>query len=132
MRYSPINEPAWRWKPERGNIEWHEPRPKVNWNSNSSLAPLPTDAPGQERKGGRIERAAQRDPVGDQIPTTTTSKCSFSRVLEIPVQRFLDSGTQRVECPDCHALRAITPRNGMLRYPPHDRRKTRTPQVEPR
>ena len=95
-------------------------------------APLVTDAPGQERKGGRIERAAQRDPVGDQIPTTTTSKCSFSRVLEIPVQRFLDSGTQRVECPDCHALRAITPRNGLLRYPIHDKRKTQTPQTEPR
>jgi hypothetical protein len=87
---------------------------------------------GREPKGGRIERAAQRDPVGDQIPTTTTSKCSFSGILKIPVQRFLDSGTQRVECPDCHALRAITPRNGVLRYPLHDRRKTSTPHTEPR
>jgi len=28
-------------KPERENTEWHEPKPKVNWNSNRSLAPLP-------------------------------------------------------------------------------------------
>ena len=63
---------------------------------------------------------------------TTTSKCSFSGVLEISAQRFLDSGPQGVECPDCRALRAITPRNSILRYSPYDRRKTRTPQTEPR
>jgi hypothetical protein len=44
---------------------------------------------GQERKGGRIERAAQRDPVGDQIPIRssllvmrkylTISYCTFYR-----------------------------------------------------
>src|SRR5712692_2284002 len=39
MRYSPINEPAWRWKPVLGNTEWHEPRPKVNGNSNGCSAP---------------------------------------------------------------------------------------------
>lgn len=91
-----------------------------------------TPTGGETRKRGRIERAAQRDPVGDQIPTTTTSKCSFSEVLEISTQRFLDGGTERVECPDCHALRAITPHNGILRYPRHDRRKTQMPQTEPR
>lgn len=91
-----------------------------------------SDGSGRERKGGRIERAAQRDPVGDQIPTTTSSKCSFSEVLEISAQHFLDSGIERVECPNCHALRAITPHNGVLRYPRHDRRKKQTPQTEPR
>ena len=93
---------------------------------------LVTDAADRERKGGRIERAAQRDPVGDQIPTTNMRKCSFSGMLEIPSHRFLESGIERAECPDCHALRQITPRKGIFRYPPHDKRKTRVPQTEPR
>lgn len=83
-------------------------------------------------EGGRIERAAQRDPVGDQIPPMNASKCSFSGVLEIPSQQFLDSGIERIECPNCHALRQATPRKGVLRYPPHDKRKTRTSQTEQR
>jgi hypothetical protein len=53
----------------------------------------------------------------------TSSKCSFSEVLEISAQHFLDIGIERVECPNCHALRAITLHNGVLRYPRHDRRK---------
>ncbi|GAC1347607.1 MAG: ATP-binding protein [Ktedonobacteraceae bacterium] len=44
--------------------------------------PVPANAPstpetGREPKGGRIERAVQRDPVGDQIPPANMSKCSF-------------------------------------------------------
>lgn len=91
-----------------------------------------TGVSGRERMGSRIERAAQRDPVGDQIPPTHTSKCSFSGVLEILLQRFQKSGIERAECPDCHALRQVTLRNGILRYPPHDKRKTRTVQTEQR
>jgi hypothetical protein len=90
------------------------------------------DVPSRERKGSRIERVAQRDPVGDQIPATNTSKCSFSGVLEIILQRFQESGIERAECPDCHALRQITLRKDILRYPPHDKRKTRTVQTEQR
>jgi energy-coupling factor transporter ATP-binding protein EcfA2 len=91
-----------------------------------------TDVSGRGGKGNRIERAVQRDPVGDQIPLTNTGKCSFSGVLEIPSQRFQESGVERAECSDCHALRQITPRNGVLRFPSHDKRKTRTVQAEPR
>src|SRR6266536_2917622 len=39
MLYSPINEHVWRWKSEPGNTELHEPRRKVNWNSNGCSAP---------------------------------------------------------------------------------------------
>jgi len=82
----------------------------------------------------RIERAATRDPVGDQAPTGNTSKCPFSGApIEIQVQRYRSSGIARVECPHCHALRQPTiSRNGALRYPLHDKRKTRTLQTEPR
>ena len=55
-----------------------------------------TPGTGREPKGDRIERAAQRDPVGDQILPTNTSKCSFSGVLEILSHRFLESGIARV------------------------------------
>jgi hypothetical protein len=94
--------------------------------------PDPPPAFGQGQGGGRIERVAQRDPVGDQIETANTSKCSFSGVLEILSQQFLDSGIGRIECPNCHALRLVTPRKGVLRYPSHDKRKTRTPQTDQR
>ncbi len=56
----------------------------------------------------------------------------FSTPISLLAQRLLESGVERVECPDCHALRQITPRNGILRYPTHDKRKTRVPQTEPR
>ncbi len=83
-----------------------------------------TDETGQEQKGNRIERAAQRDPVGDQILPVPPRKCSFSGVLvEILSQHYLSSGIERVECPDCHALRQATPRNGVIRYPSHEKRK---------
>ncbi|HEU5381741.1 MAG TPA: hypothetical protein VFV38_40495 [Ktedonobacteraceae bacterium] len=95
-----------------------------------SAAPTPPAMPAesQEHKGGRFARAAQRDPVGNQILTANTSKCTFSGVvLELSTQRFLDSGIKQVECSTCHALRGLTPHKGILRYPSHDRRKTQTP-----
>jgi hypothetical protein len=49
-------------------------------------SPAPPGTPGKEHS--RIERAAQRDPVGDQIPTANTRKCSFSGVLELSEQRY--------------------------------------------
>ena len=54
----------------------------------------------------RIERAASRDPVGDQVPAGNALKCTFSGVLSIAPQHFLDSGISRVECASmcCDAL----------------------------
>src|SRR5205807_7500506 len=34
MRYSPINEPVWKWRLERENIEWREQKPKTSRNCN--------------------------------------------------------------------------------------------------
>jgi hypothetical protein len=54
----------------------------------------------------RIERAASRDPVGDQVQAVNALKCTFSGVLSIAPQHFLDSGISRVECASmcCDAL----------------------------
>jgi len=81
----------------------------------------------------RIEREAFRDPIGDQVPTRKmTLKCSFSGVISIDPKRFLDSGIALVECPERARMRSLSPRNGVLRFPSHDKRKMRTLQIERR
>src|SRR6266699_3979255 len=38
MRYSPINEPVWKWKLGLGKIEWREQKPKASRNCNDCSA----------------------------------------------------------------------------------------------
>src|SRR6266566_3539715 len=61
-------------------------------------------------KPTRIERAASRDLVGDQVPAVNSRKCTFAGVVEIEPKRFLESGIKLVECPDC----ACAPWNHMV------------------
>jgi AAA domain len=115
-----------------------------------NLAPLPGTAPLEQSANGtsdlsafpkgavstgsktRIERAATRDLVGDQVKTVKTLKCTFPGEVSIEAKRFLESGIKLVECPNCASTRSLSPRNGVLRFPSHDQRKTRTPNQEPR
>ena len=94
--------------------------------------PAVSDPTPRPRTRARIARAARRDPVGEQVSAVPTKKCPFSGVVEIAPQRFLTSGITGVECPDCAARRSLVLRNGVLRFPSHDQRKTRTPQTERR
>jgi len=80
----------------------------------------------------RVERAAARDSVGDQVQMRNSPKCAFSGVVSIDLKRFLDSGVRLVECPDCARTRTLSPRNGVLRFPAHSKRKTRTPVTSQR
>ena len=101
-------------------------------NGASSLGATP-DTTKSTHRNTRIEREAFRDSVGDQIPTgKTTLKCSFSGVISIDSKRFLDSGISLVECPQCARMRSLEPRNGVLRFPSHDKRKIRTPNTDQR
>jgi AAA domain len=84
------------------------------------------------RKPTRIERAASRDLVGDQIPAVKALKCTFAGTLEIEPRRFLESGIKLVECPNCASTRSLSPRSGILRFPSHDKRKTHTPNTDRR
>jgi hypothetical protein len=84
------------------------------------------------RKPTRIERAASRDLVGDQLQAVNALKCTFAGVVEIEPKRFLESGIKLVECPDCARTRSLSPRKGVLRFPSHDKRKTRTPNTDRR
>jgi len=68
----------------------------------------------------------------EQVLTRNSPKCTFSGVVSIELKRFLDSGVALVEYPDCARTRTLSPRNGVLRFPSHDKRKTRTPNTEQR
>ena len=80
----------------------------------------------------RVERAAARDSVGDQVQTLISPKCTFSGVVPIELKHFLDSSVALVECPNCARTRSLEPRSGVLRFPAHDKRKTHTPNTEQR
>jgi hypothetical protein len=80
----------------------------------------------------QIERAATRDLVGDQVRTAKTLKCTFAGRVEIEPKRFLESGIKLVECPNCASTRSLSPRNDVLRFPSHDKRKTHTPNTDQR
>ncbi len=95
-------------------------------NGASALGATPEMA-SRTRTRSRIEREAFRDPVGDQV--VNALKCSFSGVLSIELKQFLDGGISLVECPDCARMRSLSPRNGVLRFPSHDKRKRRTPNT---
>jgi hypothetical protein len=63
----------------------------------------------------------------EQEHTSTSPKCTFSRmVLPIDLKRFTASSVTSVECPDCGRTRSLSPVKGVLRFPPHDRRKMQT------
>src|SRR6266581_1074080 len=100
-------------------------------NGASASKPLPDRLPGVHGHT-RVERGAARDPVGDQVLTRNSSKCTFFGIVPIGLKRFLDSGVALVECPDCACTRTLEPRGGVLRFKPHDRRKTTTPDTGPR
>jgi hypothetical protein len=100
-------------------------------NGASALGATPEVA-GRTRTRSRIEREAYRDPIEDQIQVVNALKCSFSGVLSIELKQFLDSGIRLFECPECARMRSLSPHNGVLRFPSHDKRKRRTPNTDPR
>jgi hypothetical protein len=99
---------------------------RANDVTTSSTAPFDTRMTNQRK---RIERAPSRDFVGGQIRAGNAMKCSFSGVLGIKPLLFLESGVSRVECPECAAMRSLELRGEVLRFPSHDKRKTRTLQT---
>ncbi len=109
-----------------------------------SVEAPPSESTGQEQASGtEPEREAVQalqqqnttetvETVGEQAQTVKTPKCTFSGVISIELQRFLDSGIRLVECPDCARTRSLSPHKGVLRFPSHEKRKTHTPNTEPR
>ena len=86
----------------------------------------------EQASSAQNAHATSRDAVGDSARPAKPTKCMFSGVVPIELQRFLDSGVALVECPDCASTRTLEPHRGVLRFKSHDKRKTTTPNTEPR
>jgi hypothetical protein len=90
---------------------------------------LPPSLGGSRRVG---ERAPGRDPVGEVQPEGGPTRCSFAGMIELSPRQMAEAGVSRIECPECLAMRALTSQGATVRFPPHDKRKTRTPHREVR
>src|SRR5215469_4437266 len=53
-----------------------------------------------------------------------------SHKIELSPRQMTEAGVLRVECPECLTMRALTPQGATVRFPPNDKRKTRTPHRE--
>jgi hypothetical protein len=78
------------------------------------------------------ERAGSPDGQSAVPQFSKPVKCTFSGVMPIDLQQFLDSSVPLVECPDCTSTSALSPHNGIIRFKSHNRRKTRNLTTEPR
>jgi hypothetical protein len=88
-------------------------------------APAPTPTP-------RIERAPARDPVGTGLSAPPANRCPFRGLLALGPVAIQIAGMAKVECPECTTMRSLPLRGDTVRFPPHDKRKTRTPPREAR
>lgn len=92
---------------------------------------VPTEQVGQALSA-QDEQTTRSFAQGDKKQLSKPTKCTFSGVVSIELQHFLDSGVALVECPDCASTRSLSPRKGILRFQSHDARKTRTPNTDRR
>jgi hypothetical protein len=65
--------------------------------------------------------------VRNTVLPAKPGKCTFSGIVSIDLKRFEESGVALVECPGCGRTWTLSPRGGLLRFKPHDKRKTTTP-----
>jgi len=87
----------------------------------------------EEQAGQKTEeRASSNDGYSAVTQPTKSVKCTFSGVVPIDLQQFLDSGVSLVECPDCTSTSSLSPHKGVLRFASHKRRKTRSTSTESR
>jgi hypothetical protein len=91
---------------------------------------VPTAPP--PRPSTRIERSTHRDPVGEQVLTGNTAKCSYLGTIEVTRRQFQESGVLCVECPNCGARRNFKSPKDQPHFPSHPRRKSPPPKGERR
>jgi DNA polymerase III delta prime subunit len=94
-------------------------------------APMPLHGPSAPPRR-RIERAPARDPVGGGLSAPSASKCAFRGLIALVPAAMREAGVAKVECPECTTMRSLPLRGETVRFPPHDKRKTRTPPREAR
>ncbi|HEU5097938.1 MAG TPA: ATP-binding protein [Roseiflexaceae bacterium] len=94
--------------------------------------PAATSAAPQRSGGRRGVRAPQRDRVGESAPQVEARRCTFAEVLPLSAAEMVAAGVTKVECPECATVRTLQPRGVTVRFPSHQRRKTRTASSETR
>lgn len=72
------------------------------------------------------------ETVREQAGISKPLKCTFPGVVSIDLERYLSSSTHLIECPGCGRVRTLSPKNGVLRFSSHDRRKKEIPHTEQR
>src|SRR5437660_1025423 len=102
------------------------PHPPLSMSA--PTAPLP----GHAHASSRIERASYRDPVGEQVVITTSTKCSYLGIIEVTRRQFQEAGTTCVECPTCGARRTLKSPKDRPHFPSHPLRKSPPPKGERR
>ena len=112
-------------------------RPSTVPMSSSPHSPLSTSAttsplPPKSHATSRIERASYRDPVGEQVVTGTSAKCSYLGEISVTRRQFQEAGTACVECPTCGARRTLKSPKDRPHFPSHPRRLTPPPKGERR
>jgi energy-coupling factor transporter ATP-binding protein EcfA2 len=111
-------------------------RPSLVPRSSPSPPPLSngaTTSPSPSKShSSRIERAAHRDPVGEQVLAGTSSKCSYLGLIEVSSRQFQETGTTCVECPTCGARRTLKAPKDQPHFPSHPRRLSPPPKGERR
>jgi hypothetical protein len=81
---------------------------------------------GKDPERQTVSENERRDP-SQTVETSTSPKCTFSRtVAAIDLKRFTASGVTSVECPLCGRTRSLSPVKGVLRFLPHEPRKSQT------
>lgn len=78
-------------------------------------------------KGNRIERAPQRDPVGESAIASPSGNCPGSGpVLDLDVHRFTQSAVVHVQCPQCGSARKGSLKKEHIVCPPHEKLRGRS------
>ncbi len=104
-----------------------QPR-RTTISDGATTIPLPP----KPRSSSRIERAAHRDPVGEQVLTGNVVKCTFPGNIEVTRRQFQESGVTCIECPICGARRSLKSPKDQPHFPSHPLRKSSPPRGEQR
>ena len=119
-------------KAGRGQQEDSSASPGVDTSPSSPPEPQPSPTRPPSTGRSRIERAPTRDPVGTGLVEAPSNKCSFLGILDLLPQAMQAAGVSKVECPVCATTRSLNFHGKTVRFPPHDKRKTRTPHASVR
>jgi AAA domain len=97
------------------------------------LQAVPSTNGVDQAKGGRIERAPQRDPVGESANTSAPGKCPGSGpMVDLDIHRFTQSAVVHVQCPQCGSTRKGVLKKDHIACPSHEKLRGRSTHTGPR